>query len=1327
MRNRLARSLTTLISCIGLASACAHPGGGGPETAAGTGATDPLWLATAQRHIAAREYWASENGDGLQAPNRAHDLRTYFEKTGIRVHDRTAGGSPELLRLSLSGVGREKTLAAPAAGALVTDENRVEIHRPGLVEWYVNSPAGLEQGFTLEERPAGEGPLVAELRIASARLALRGSAVSIDTGTRRLRFGELAAVDAEGRSLAAHFELPETERLRIVVEDAGATYPIVIDPLLTETADTQLESDQGSAQFGRLGSAGDVNGDGYADVIVGAPLYDAGLADEGAAFVFLGSATGIADGGVAGAAAQLESDQAGAQMGRAVAGAGDVNGDGYGDVIVSAVNYDAGQGVGEGAAFVFLGSATGIADGNPSTAAAQLESDQANARLGFSVAGAGDVNGDGYADVIVGANLYDAGQTDEGAAFVFHGSATGIADGNPATAVTQLESNQAIGTVPQFGGSVAGAGDVNGDGYADVIVGASFYDAGSADEGAAFVFHGSATGIADGNPATAVTQLESNQAIGTVPQFGGSVAGAGDVNGDGYADVIVGALSYDATLPDSGAAFVFHGSATGIANGNPTTAETQLESVQGSAQFGRSVSGAGDVNGDGYADVIVSAPLYDAGSTDEGAAFVFHGSATGIADGNPATAAAQLESNQASAAADFSAGVGDVNGDGYADVMMSASSYDAPSADEGAAFLYLGGAAGIADGSPATAAAQLESNQANVPPAAFGSFGYSVSGAGDVNRDGYSDVVVGAPYYDAGLPDEGAAFVFHGSAAGIASGNPTTANALLESNQNAAQFGYSVSGAGDVNGDGYADLIVGAPVYDNPDADEGAAFVFHGSAAGIASGNPTTAAATFESNQLIGSSLLPPVFGYSVAGAGDVNGDGYGDVIVGAAGYDNAQDDEGAAFVFLGSASGIASGNPATAAAQIEPDQPTALLGYSVASAGDVNGDGYADVIVSAPNYDAGTTDEGAAFVFLGSASGIADGSPTTASAQLESDLESAFFGGTVDGAGDVNGDGYADVIVGSLSAYVFLGSASGIPDGNPITAETQLDSAQEFAAFINVASAGDVNGDGYADVIVGAHQYDNPNTNPNADEGAAFVFLGSASGIAGGNPSTSAAQLESNQAGAHLGISVAGAGDVNGDGFADVIIGADSYDAGETNEGAAFVFLGNSATGRPVLARQRRGNGSGIAVQPWGGAHSGTGFAAELRASHPYGTGRVKAELEACPDGPPAVAFGHASCTTALTPTWIAVNGTTPDVLISHTFSGLTPNTLYRWRARVLHAASTGAIATEPAHGPWRRVAGQSVEADIRLPEPGLALALANGAALLAALARRRARGLRN
>ena len=135
----------------------------------------------------------------------------------------------------------------------------------------------------------------------------------------------------------------------------------------------------------------------------------------------------------------------------------------------------------------------------------------------------------------------------------------------------------------------------------------------------------------------------------------------------------------------------------------------------------------------------------------------------------------------------------------------------------------------------------------------------------------------------------------------------------------------------------------------------------------------------------------------------------------------------------------------------------------------------------------------------------------------------------------------------------------------------------------MSVAGAGDVNGDGYADVIVGADLYDDGEN----DEGVAFVYHGSAEGVG----ATAAITLEGNQADAWMGQSVAGAGDVNGDGYADVIIGAAGYNNGQNNEGAAFVYHGNGGGGRPILARQGRGNGSGTAVHPWGLSHAADGF----------------------------------------------------------------------------------------------------------------------------------------
>jgi hypothetical protein len=250
------------------------------------------WLPRVQQAIAEKEYEASHNDLGLEAPNRSHNLRTYFDGPGIRAHDRTAEGSPELLGLSLVAMGRGEELSPLESGEVVSEGARVEVRRPGLVEWYVNTPTGPEQGFTLEAPPPGDGPVTLELSVRPGRAALERDRVVFSTPTgRRLEFGGLAAFDAVGTTVAARFQVPSGDRLRIVLAAENAVYPLTVDPLLTSTAEAQLESDQKNARLGwTVSGAGDVNADGYADVIVGASGYDSGQIHEGAAFVFLGNA-----------------------------------------------------------------------------------------------------------------------------------------------------------------------------------------------------------------------------------------------------------------------------------------------------------------------------------------------------------------------------------------------------------------------------------------------------------------------------------------------------------------------------------------------------------------------------------------------------------------------------------------------------------------------------------------------------------------------------------------------------------------------------------------------------------------------------------------------------------------------------------------------------------------------------------------------------------------------------------------------------------------------------------------------------------------------------
>jgi hypothetical protein len=331
----------------------------------------------------------------------------------------------------------------------------------------------------------------------------------------------------------------------------------------------------------------------------------------------------------------------------------------------------------------------------------------------------------------------------------------------------------------------------------------------------------------------------------------------------------------------------------------------------------------------------VGASTYDITTVDDGRLYVYHGSAAGLG-----TAAAWIENgDQPDAELGHSVGTaGDVNGDGYSDVIASAYFYSNGQLQEGRTYVYLGSATGL----PPTPVWTKESNQAGAL------FGSSVGTAGDVNGDGYADVIIGAYGFNNALTYEGAAFVFHGGPSG-----PTPLPAwMAEGNQTFAQFGWSVGSAGDVNADGYADVIVGAWTYDNTLVDEGRAYVYLGSPSGLSASPAWTA----DGGQ------AGCGFGWWVGTAGDVNRDGYSDVMVSATRYTNGQQSEGRLFVYLGSATGL----EATPAWTGESDQAEAELGRSLGTAGDVNGDGYADVVAGAWEWDGGQSNEGWAALWLG-------------------------------------------------------------------------------------------------------------------------------------------------------------------------------------------------------------------------------------------------------------------------------------------------------------------------------------------------------------------------
>ncbi len=1161
---------------------------------------DRNWLASVQDNIRKSEYNISRQpADPIegaeaeyQAPNRAQGFRSYFSGKGVRLIPREKLEKSWTWGLEFSNPGGKEP-------EINVSDNRIEYDRGDVIEWFINEEKGLEHGFTVyKQESSGESnesseTLNIEMKLTGSlhpKFSEDGQAIEFyDNGNVAvLRYSQLKVNDSTGALLPSRF-VGIPGGVRIEVDDSNAVYPVTVDPILTTPS--WIGYEQSLSGFGSdVSTAGDVNGDGYSDVLVGAYYFDNGETDEGAVYLYLGSASGLSSS----YAWFVEGNQAESYFGGSIATAGDVNGDGYSDVIVGASSYDSGESD-EGRAYVYHGGPSGLSS-SPSWTD---EGDQIGAHFGVSVATAGDVNGDGYSDVIVGANEYDNGELNEGMVFVYYGSSMGLS----ISPNQYLESDQVGGSL---GVSVSTAGDVNADGYSDVIIGSfSFGDS-------AWLFLGSASGLAS-TPASIVDPgLDWSF-------FGYSVSTAGDVNGDGYADVIVGAWNASASWGGNGQAFLYYGGATGI-----STPPAWIGEVDKAGEYGRSVATAGDVNGDGYADVIVGSIEYTHPEQYEGGAFLYLGSA----DGLPTTPSWISESNQEDNcwyAASVST-AGDVNGDGYSDIIVGSELNFNPSGGYGAAFVFHGGPSGPSE----TAGWSAEGDQIDA------CFGVSAASAGDVNADGYSDVIVGAYLYDNGESDEGKVFLYLGSSSGLSVSHSWTA----ESNQEAAHFGVSVSTAGDVNGDGFSDVIVGANAFDNGESDEGKVFLYLGSPSGLSTSPSWTAEGDQEYARL----------GISASTAGDVNGDGYSDVIVGAYLYDNGESDEGKVFLYLGSSSGLSVSHSWTA----ESNQEAAQFGSSVSTAGDVNGDGYSDVIVGACLYDNGESDEGMVFLYLGGSSGLSHNPAWTD----EGDQENSTFGLSVATAGDVNGDGYSDVLVGMPNegignggaTFLYLGGVSGLSSMASWTGYGDNIGAMYFGK--SVATAGDLNGDGYSDVIIGA-----PGTyNGEVFEGSAFIYLGGPSGLST-NHSWS---VESNLAYAYLGASVSMAGDVNGDGYSDLILGANEYSNGQTDEGAAYLYYGNGGPGVPLKPMQRRTDDSAN-ICHLGMSDSQTAFRLAAVGITPYGRGKVKLEYEVKPLG---TLFNGSGLDASSS--WMDTG--TIGVALNELVGALNNNTNYHWRMRLLY-----------------------------------------------------------
>jgi hypothetical protein len=435
--------------------------------------------------------------------------------------------------------------------------------------------------------------------------------------------------------------------------------------------------------------------------------------------------------------------------------------------------------------------------------------------------------------------------------------------------------------------------DVNGDGVADYLVGAR-------DGNAAHVYLGNSSGAA-------MTRLDLTAPDGASAFFGCAVTSAGDVNGDGFADFLVGAY----TAPGSGAVHLYFGSASPSTvdwNGAGAAKRIDIANPTTASGYGFSVSPAGDVNGDGYADFLVATPF----ATGGGLTWVYFGEAQpAAAHWNGMTASGRIDLTNVDGGGQFGAALaaaGDVNGDGFGDFLVGNIT------GAGSAHLYMGSATPSAMVWNTTTNARFDLTSPDGANAQFG----SVGAGGDVNGDGYSDFLVGSG---------GAALATHvylGQALpSTAFWNGTASQRIDVTNPDGtgSTFGATGGFAGDVNGDGYDDFVVGA-----------IGALTAGGEMNLFFGEATPAAAHWNGTTPTKRIDIPGPdgnnanCGASANGAGDVNGDGFTDFLLGCP----AATGGGAAHLYLGASAPSATSLASGAKAIANPDGASALFGSSV-------------------------------------------------------------------------------------------------------------------------------------------------------------------------------------------------------------------------------------------------------------------------------------------------------------------------------------------------------------------------------------------------------------
>ncbi|MFC5046848.1 HYR domain-containing protein [Aquimarina hainanensis] len=1046
------------------------------------------------------------------------------------------------------------------------------------------------------------------------------------------------------------------------------------------------------------------------------------------------------------------------KLGYSVSDAGDINGDGIDDIIIGAHSKDNGSITAAGEAYIIFGNPTfSLSSFDPQTLDGTngfiVKGNTTDAKLGISVSKAGDVNNDGVDDILIGILKYDASGI--GAAMIIYGKRTPFRtvfipsdiDGN--NGIIIKGENTTSSRRDGFGMHVSALGDINGDRIADIGIAAPQYSH-SPNTGRYYVIFGNNTlpSILD------ITTLNGTNGFyidGTATIWNGpgsTINPAGDINNDGINDIAIGIpRKNEDGIRNRGIAYVIFGKNTSFSSSFNLSSlnGTNGFSILGkpiSASLGTTIQEAGDINNDGITDLIVSAPQTEIdGNSSVGEVHIIFGKNTGFNSQflinnlngiNGMTIIGEKRYDNLGGAA---APAGDFNNDGIDDIIIG--SIRASRSLSGGAYVVFG------KSSPWDPTFKLETiNGTNAilllddRRYVYTNTGFDVSTAGDVNNDGVSDILIGSNTRDY---DAGTAYVIHGDNINytdttlptincptseslylnatipnymfhidlgdnctyhmdlmyrqtppqgtIFTGTTTVTMTVTDKagNSNSCSFpitvkppppslsctdtyittdnlngvnGFSIIGelsggnlghdvrkAGDINGDGIADFIVGAPgeyysfsgPYRNESYNvEGKVYVVFGTRSGFPSHVNVALLDGTDGFRITNDTPISqwPETGYQVSTAGDINNDGIDDIMMSDPFRSTSLGRElGHVYFVFGKTSGFPpvlnlSSLDGTNGFTFISDKEFDQSARSIDHIGDINHDGISDIIIGAGT--SGGAHKGRCFILYGSTSTFPDVLRSTDldgnnGFIIEGDADGDRIGSQVTGLGDINGDGISDIGFSggtTKKTFVLFGKNGNLP--HPLTTSS-INGSNGFYVDLSLApsstsgtinSVGDINGDGINDILFGGKWllfgkntgyslaediYSLNGINGFSFSVSGFSDISSAGdfnndGITdlllgrirtstvilfgrstGWSPTINPYVLDNSQAfqvrspSSYTGASVDGIGDINMDGFDDILLGSPtpSYSASLTeNPGYAYVLFGFSLTDteKPVI-----------------------------------------------------------------------------------------------------------------------------------------------------------------